>query len=282
MDYQVLENDICLKIKNFNLEDTLDCGQAFRWEKNDKEVFRGVVENKYLEIFQSGDNIIFKNTTEKDFLNFWKDYFDLDTDYEKIKKIITKDSIIKKACTYAGGIKILRQYPWEMICSFIISQNNNIPRIKGIITRLCEAFGTEIKPNIYSFPTAEKIASLKLEDLDFLRAGFRAKYILDAAQKVASNQVDIKAIYNMDIEKAREMLKTIKGIGPKVAECILLFGFYRIEAFPIDVWIKRSLEYFYKDGFPEFSKPYGGIAQQYIFHYIRTCKDAIPEEYRKK
>ncbi len=286
MDFNVEGNDIVVNINDYHLEYTLDCGQSFRWKKiveNDREVFYGIVDNHSLKIYQDGNKIVFKDTNLEVFKDVWLDYFDFNTDYDYIKQTIIQDSIIKKACEYAGGIRILKQRPWEMICSFIISQNNNIPRIKVIIERLCERYGDKLKCGGYSFPDANTLASIKLEELLEIKAGFRTKYILDAANKLSSGFIDIEYIKSADIDEARSQLMQIKGVGPKVAECVLLFGFYRLEAFPIDVWIKRALDYYYpEDGFPEYAKPYGGVAQQYIFHYIRTCKDAIPKEYRKK
>ena len=142
-----------------------------------------------------------------------------------------------KACKFASGIRLLRQDSWEVLCSFIISQNNNIPRIKGIISRLCEHY--------QGFPTPQELANENIDSLSFLRAGFRAKYILDASRLVASGELDLDKVAIMPIDDARKALMTIKGVGPKVAECALLFGMYRTEAFPIDVWIKRVLEEYY-------------------------------------
>ncbi len=259
MDYKVSENNIIIKKQDFSLDDTLDCGQAFRWTKTDKG-YSGYFYNNYLELEEMEDTIILKNTTEKDFNDIWVEYFDLNTDYSVLKKMFSEDETLNKACKY--GIRILKQNSWEMVCSFIISQNNNIPRIKKIISRMCEHYG--------GFPTAQQLAEETVESIDFLKTGFRAKYIIDASQKVASGELDLSAVSKMDIEDARKELMTVKGIGPKVADCVLLFGMYRIEAFPKDVWIKRAMEEYYPQGFPEYLKQYQGIAQQYLFHYIRN------------
>lgn len=282
MNYKSQNGDLIVNLPDFSLSDTLDCGQCFRFEPLEDGSFHGVAKGRPLTVKQENDNIIFFKTSEQDFEDVWLEYFDLNTDYNQIKEFLSEDETIKKACSYAGGIRILKQDPWEALCTFIISQNNNIPRIKGIVSRLCENFGEKLSCGCFSFPPAEKLACLYPEDLAPLRSGFRAKYIIDAAQKIASGQIDLPKIQSMPIEQARKLLMTIKGVGPKVAECSLLFGFYKTEAFPIDVWMKRALTYYYKDGFPEKFRKYGGIAQQYIFHYIRTCKDAIPDEYRKK
>ena len=169
---------------------------------------------------------------------------------------------------------MLNQEPWETLCSFIISQNNNIKRIKGIISRLCENFG-ENKGGFYTFPTAEKIAALTLEDLSVLRSGFRAKYILDAAKKVSSGEVELKKLKDAPTDGARDELMKITGVGPKVADCVLLFGLEHADAFPKDVWIKRAMQVLFDGELPECAKPYAGITQQYIFLYARETKLAI-------
>jgi len=256
----------------FNLADTLDCGQCFRWETDDNLTFKGFYKSNFLKVTALSDTEIFFHDTDLDTFNgVWRDFFDLDTDYDGFQKVFKKDKTLKKACDFAGGIRILKQEPWETLCSFIISQNNNIPRIKGIIARLCENFGEKCE-NGFLFPAAEVIAKLTVEDLAPLRSGFRAKYILDAARKVALGEIVLSDIYTMPIDEARKTLMSIKGVGPKVAECALLFGFYRLEAFPVDTWIKKVLSEYYPDGFPEYAKKYGGIAQQYLFHYIRNLK----------
>lgn len=284
MKLRQVGNDLHITDTNLNLGQTFDCGQCFRWLPDSEfaDTFHGIAYGRQLTISKKNDEIIFFNTDTDIFNSLWKKYFDFDTDYDFIKKLLSKDSTMKKACKYADGIHILQQEPWETVCTFIISQNNNIPRIRGIVTRLCESFGNKISDNCYSFPSAETVSKLTADDLSVLRAGFRTKYIMDAATKIADGEINIDGLYTKPLDEARKELRTICGIGPKVADCILLFAFHRIDAFPIDVWIARALDYYYKDGFPEFAKPYGGIAQQYIFHYIRTCKQAIPDEYKKK
>ncbi len=263
-EYRVENDDIVAKIADFDLDETLDCGQAFRWEKLSDNCYRGEAYNTPLTIADEGEGLFrFKNTTEPQFLSVWRNYFDLDSDYGDIKSRISADETMRKACEYAGGIRLLRQDAWEALCSFIISQNNNIPRIKGIIHRLCEHFG--------GFPTAEALSSCTPDDLAFLRAGFRAKYIVDAAKKVAAGEVSLDRVRNAPIEDARKELMTIIGVGPKVAECALLYGMYRVEAFPVDVWIKRVMAKYYPSGLPECCIGIQGIAQQYLFHYMRTA-----------
>ena len=249
----------------FNLGLTLDCGQAFRWEEIDGK-WHGVAFGKPLIIEQIENKIIF-DCDEKDFNEIWKNYFDFDCDYEKIVNGYD-DKYLKEAVQQFNGIRILRQEPWEALCSFIISANNNIPRIKGIVERLCENFGNG-ESGRKTFPSAEALAKLTVEDLAPIRSGFRAKYIIDAAKKVADGTVDFKAIEERPIEFGREELQKIKGVGAKVAECALLYGFHKIEAFPVDVWVKRIMAEMYPDGLPDCTKGTEGIAQQYLFHYRR-------------
>ncbi len=273
--YPKIENTasgvIISNLGRFSLADTLDCGQAFRWQR-DNNRWSCIVAERYIQTEQLGDDsFIIYNQTADDVMEFWGDYFDIFRDYESIMKKITANSIIKDAVDFCGGIRILRQPEWETLCSFIISQNNNIPRIKGIIERLCTEFG-EKTPNGFTFPSAAKLAGLTPEDLSPIRAGFRAKYIIDAAQKVASNDVDFEKIHNLQLDDAREELKKIKGVGNKVADCALLFGFGIINAFPQDVWIKRAMNTLFGGVLPKEAEEHAGIAQQIIFHYARMTK----------
>lgn len=269
MDYSVKNNDIIVYEKDFDLDETLDCGQAFRWKKIDrgyKSTYEGSFLNENLTVSQISDNIfMFHDVSEDDFLEKWVDYFDFGTDYSELKKQFSEDETLAKACAFAGGIRLLRQNSWECLISFIISQNNNIPRIKGIIDRLCVHYD--------EFPTPSEMAEETPDSLSFLRSGFRAKYLCDAVSCVNSGKVDLNAVSSAPIEEARAVLKKIKGVGPKVAECVLLFGMYRKEAFPVDVWIKRVLAHYYPNGFPEFLNENAGIAQQYLFHYIRNLNE---------
>ena len=257
-------------IAEIDLAQTLNCGQAFRWEEQDGK-WQGVAFGRFLELEIKDSVIILYNTTEEDFNNIWCDYFDLERDYGKIITEISTNEILKTASDYGKGIRVLNQEPWETLCSFIISQNNNIKRIKGIIARLCENFGEDMG-GYYSFPTAQKIASLTLEDLSVLRSGFRAKYILDAATKVANGEVNLEILKELSVEEARNELMKIKGVGPKVADCALLFSHRHISAFPKDVWIKRAMEVLFGGELPKEAEKYAGIVQQYIFFYARETK----------
>lgn len=265
-------NIILSDISCFNVGLSVDCGQAFRWTKKEDGSFHGVIFKRGVDIIQKENEIIFKNTDEKTFNEVFVPYFDLNRDYEKICSGFD-DKYLKEACKEYRGIRILRQEPWETLCSFIISQNNNIPRIKGIIERLCASFGDDLGNGDFSFPSAEAVSKLSQEDLAPLRAGFRNKYILDAAAKCFSGEVSLEKIKTMPIEEARQELMKIKGVGPKVAECTLLYGFGRVEAFPIDVWVKRILSELYEDGLPKCTKGVEGIAQQYLFHWRRNLEN---------
>ena len=266
-------NNLIIKnIECFNIALSLDCGQAFRWRVENDNIWSGVVKNKYLKIKQNENNIIFYDTTEEDFNLIWKEYFDLERDYASILNSYDDKSLIS-ACEAYRGIRILKQDEWEAICSFIISANNNIPRIKGIIERLCENFGARVGES-FSFPTPEKLAELEVDDLGVIRSGFRAKYILDAARKISTKEVDIEEIKNMSFEEAKQELLKIKGVGEKVAQCALLYGFGRLEAFPQDVWVKRIVSELYPDGLPQCIKGTEGIAQQYLFHWRRNLDNS--------
>lgn len=270
MDIKFENEKIYIKnAKNFDLTQTLDCGQAFRWSQNDDGVWSGIAFGKYIELYEEDGNIIINGADKNDFQNVWYNYFDLDRDYGQIINEVSTHPTVAKAAAFCSGIRLLNQEPWEALCSFIISQNNNIPRIKGIVERLCENFGQKIEGG-YTFPCAETVAKLTIDDLSVIRSGFRAKYILDAALKVASGEIDLEALKDTDYDTAREKIMTVKGVGPKVADCVLLYGLSHKNAFPRDVWINRALEQLFDGKIPDCVGNYGGIVQQYIFHYIRN------------
>ena len=165
---------------------------------------------------------------------------------------------------------MLRQQPWEALCTFIISQNNNIPRITGIVGRMCAAFGRPLGGGWHAFPTPEAIAALAPDALAPLRAGFRARYLVDAARRVVSGEVDLEALGTLPLDEAQAMLTRITGVGVKVAACTLLYGCGRVECVPVDVWMRRVLDRLYPGGIPACTYGYEGIAQQYLFHCART------------
>ncbi len=265
-----IENEIRIRNSCFDLARTLDCGQAFRWVQTGENEWHGVAFSRPLTLKQIGDEIIFSGATEQDFENIWRPYFDLDRDYGNLCKRLKADPHLKRAVEECGGIRVLRQEPWEAICSFIISANNNIPRIKGIIDRLCRLLGEHLGGDDYSFPAPEKIVEAGVEGLAPIRAGFRAKYLVDAAEKVSEGEIDFDKICSSSLEEGRDELIKIKGVGEKVAQCALLYGFGKADAFPVDVWVKRIMAEMYPDGLPECTNGVRGIAQQYLFHWRRT------------
>lgn len=276
MNYKITKRGAEIKLSDsFDLKHTFNCGQCFRWNENSDGSYDGIVYNKKCRIYKDNDIIIIDRCTEEDFLKLWKSYFDFENDYNKIRKeIVSLSPSLECAVNSIDGIRILNQDSWEALCSFIISQNNNIPRIKGIVSRLCEAFGEKCGNN-YTFPSAEKISKLTVEDLEPLRSGFRAKYIIDAAQKVADKRVNLDKMKTAPIDECRKELMTITGVGTKVAECTLLYGLHRLEAFPIDVWMKKALATLFNKVSVEQLGKYAGIAQQYIFHYSRLNPELL-------
>lgn len=271
------QNHISLKnVANFDLSQTFDCGQCFRWKKvNEDNKYHGIVKGKVIAVSQNKDRIIFENISLSEFEGFWFDYFDLGTDYKKIGENLANISpVVAEAYNKYKGIRILKQDPWETLCSFIISQNNNIPRIKKIISSLCSLFGDNISGD-FSFPSAEKIAPLNLNDLSPIKSGFRAKYILDAAIKVANKEIDFDALSAMPTDNARSSLMKIKGVGPKVADCVLLYGLHRLDVCPMDVWMKKVMKSFFGNKSPKIFGKYAGIAQQYLYHYSRTNPETL-------
>ncbi len=263
----------------FDTAAVFDCGQAFRFLpiENTKHTceYAGVAFGKYISVAQDGSTVTVYGTDEEDFYSLWVPYLGLDFDIMGARNDILSRSdnpALAQAVEYGRGIRILRQDKWETLCSFIISQNNNIPRIRGLIDRISRELGNEIANEIYSFPTPEAIADAGVDALREMKFGFRAPYIIDAAQKAASGQLDLNAVANAPTTaEAAQMLMTVKGVGPKVAACTLLFGFDRTDAFPVDVWVKRVIEKYFEPPFDAAALgPYAGLAQQYLFYYERS------------
>lgn len=262
-------------VQDLVLSQTLDCGQCFRWEAQPDGSFSGQVFGGTAQVRLKQGTLYITDTAcrpgaEQAQAARWRRYFDLELDYGKIRASLSRlHPVLKAATDYAPGIRILRQEPWEALCSFILSQNSHIPRIKGMIHRLCALFG-EQNGGAHTFPRPEALALCTVEDLTPIRSGFRAKYLLDAAQKVAGGQIDLQAVSVMELEQARQVCMQIRGVGPKVADCTLLYGMHRLECFPMDVWMKRAMETLLPGMHPSDFGEYAGIAQQYIFHYSRT------------
>jgi len=262
--------EFLIKTDYFNPKLTLTGGQAFRWRQIENNRYLGIANNHVIEIQVNADSI--KLFTKDKNKTFWLEYFGTNIDYKQVIQDFSADKTLREACLYAHGLRLLKQEPFETLISFIISQNNNIKRITGIIDRLCCNFGKKIYGEYYGFPSAEVLASLDETDLAPLRAGFRAKYILDAARKVYDGNVHLNSLYEMNADNARKELMKIKGVGEKVADCVLLFAYGKGDVFPKDVHIKRVLSEFYPDGLPDCIKGNEGLAQQYLFEYIRNRK----------
>ena len=264
-------------IKDLDLKETLDCGQCFRWKERDDGSFVGVVHGRIAAASMDGDRLILDGAVEDD-RDMWSDYFDLSIDYSDIKeKLSTLHPVMAEAARFAPGIRILRQKPFEALISFIISQNNNIKRIAGIVDRLCENFGEPIGGGMYAFPTAERLAALEPDDLAPIRAGFRHRYIIDAARRVNSGDIDLEILREMPYAAAQKELMRITGVGVKVADCVLLYGLHRLDSFPLDVWMKRAMAVLFDGMDPKVFGEYAGIAQQYIFHYSRMNSSLFDE-----
>lgn len=282
LDYIEIEN-----VRGFSVAKTFDCGQCFRFERvegSPHEVeFSGVAFGRFLSFGQDGDILTIYNCTKDFFEEKLFSYLGLCDDYEAIRRDILSRcpaEYMRSVSEYGEGIRILRQEKWETLCSFIISQNNNIPRIKKIIRALSEKCGERIDcaelhehgagAAEYSFPTPEAVMALGIIGLRELKVGFRASYIFDAAEKVASGELDLDKISELPFDDCAASLMKIKGVGMKVASCTALFCMEKFDAFPIDVWIRRVLEEkFPKDFDPKSLGEYAGIAQQYMFYGAR-------------
>ncbi len=275
------------ELECFDVAAVFDCGQAFRFlpvenSAHDCE-YGGAAFGRYITVAQDGSTVTVYGAEEEDFYNIWVPYLGLDFDIEGARRDILARSdnpALAEAVEYGKGIRILRQEKWETLCSFIISQNNNIPRIRGLIGTLSKNLGTKIEStdelaersgDIYSFPTPEAVMNAGADALRGMKFGFRAPYIFDAASKVASGELDLEAVASAKTTaEAADMLMTVKGVGPKVAACTLLFGFDRTDAFPVDVWVKRVIEKYFPAPFNAASLgAYAGLAQQYLFYYER-------------
>jgi len=260
-------------VPDFDLVKIFECGQCFRWNADENGVYTGVARGRAACLRHERGSVFISGTTE-DFETVWRDYFDLDRDYEEIRQKLCIDGFMTRATHYGAGIRILRQDSWEALCSFILSQCNNIRRIKKIIDALCREFGNRIEfggKDYYTFPSAEKLAPQNEENLAPLRCGYRAAYIIDAARAVAEGTLELDSLSDHSPEDAREALKKLRGVGDKVADCVVLFGLGKLDAFPLDVWMKRAVAEHYSQGFdPKVFSPFAGVAQQYIFYYVRS------------
>lgn len=275
MTVKELDNGVLVgELDCFDATQTFDCGQSFRFDIDGNKA-AGYAYGKRIEFIQiSKTELFITPCTLSEFENVWKKYLSLDCDYSEIRSEMSRrradDTHLAAAMESGKGIRILRQEPWETLCSFIVSQNNNIPRIKKIIHAMCRA-GAEISGGSETdFPAPKTLIKMGKDGLFALKTGFRAAYLYDAACKVDSGEIDLDAIKSMPTEKAAQELCKIKGVGPKVAACALLFGFEKHDCFPIDVWVKRIMSEYYggEVSGSDFGE-YAGLAQQYLFYHRR-------------
>ncbi|TCK98819.1 N-glycosylase/DNA lyase [Natranaerovirga hydrolytica] len=278
-------NNVIIKdLEHFNIMQTLECGQCFRFYKIEDLDYLIIAFGRILRIQQEDNQITLYNTTMNEFNKIWREYLDLNNDYECIKETLLKNNQdLHQAIKSKWGIHILKQDTWETLISFIISQNKHITHIKKVIEIISLAYGDKIGSyngiDYYSFPTPEQLAIATDEGLRACKTGFRAPYILDASQKVVKGEIDIQQIKKITTDEARKKLISIKGVGNKIADCVLLYGLGRTETFPTDVWIKRIVENMYLkqesklEAIQEFAAKqfgdYAGYAQQYLFYYGR-------------
>lgn len=284
MQIRYTQNSMIISgLEHFCVEQCLCCGQAFRW-KSEGNGFRGVALGRAVYAEQDGDVLKLRGVDEISGTDFLR-YFDLERDYGAIKRSYADDPFLSEGMTYAQGIRVLRQPPFETLISFIISQNNNVKRISGIIERLCQRYGKPLGGGCFDFPEPEALACLCDDELVNCGAGYRASYISGAAGMVRDG-FDLGAVAKMPYKEARQKLQELPGVGPKVADCVALYSLGFTEAFPADVWMKRVLRCVY--GFSgsdakmrefvdsKFGKN-AGLAQQYLFHYARNNKCMLPE-----
>ena len=278
-------------MKSFELDHIFECGQCFRWNEEEDESYTGIIKYGILNVRKENQNIVFRGKLTKDIKDVVEEYFDFSTDYEFIKEKLSKiDNNMKTSVEYGYGIRILKQDLWECIISFIISANNNIPRIKGIIDRMSKKCGKRIEfegKEYFLFPTVEELAKLSVEDLRNLGLGFRDKRIYNTTKMILEKEVDLMYLENIDDTiKIREELLKLDGVGPKVADCILLFSLKRFDGFPIDVWVRRVMNDLYIKSADEnkvdkkqlnrlAEEKFGnisGLAQQYLFYWRRELE----------
>lgn len=310
MDYKSVkfhDNYIVIEeVKNFKLKHIFECGQIFRFEEIAEGHYIVIAFGKLIEVKEEGANIIIYNATEEEVNEIWIKYFDLDRDYSEIKQELSKDPLLKQSIEFGYGVRVLNQDPFEMLISFIISARNNIPSIKKTVNKISNKWGKEIiykEKTYYAFPSINEIKDATLEEIQETGASFRSKYILDTIKNVyASDKViddsnldkknsylkyNLDYIKNLNDDECHEALQEFKGVGAKVADCIMLFSMGKTSAFPVDVWVKRAMIHFYGAensslnkirifGRKQFGK-LSGFAQQYLFYYARENKIEIED-----
>ena len=258
---------------DFNIRKIAESGQCFRLNENADGGYTLVAKRRALRLWDTAEGCQI-DCTQREFDAVWRDYFDMGTDYAAIRaQVDSSDVFLVRACGFGAGIRMLRQDPWEMLVSFIISQRKNIPAIKYCVEALCSRYGEPIESDgerYFAFPSADRLAALDAAHFLACSLGYRAKYVLSAARMIASGALDISLIATLDDAKLFEALLTVSGVGEKVANCVMLFGYHRLDRFPRDVWINRIEAQEYGGAFPTARYPdTAGILQQYIFYYAR-------------
>lgn len=271
MRYKITEKTVVFEgVTDLDLEATFNCGQCFRWDKKG-DGWHSVAGGYYIYMYMKGDTLYAESPSAEnmeEFAKFIIHYMSLDVDYAALKKQFSQDEVMKKAIEFAPGIRVLNQPFFETLLTFIISRNNNIPRIKKIVDAMAQTYGTKVC-DMYAFPTARQLKGVTVEQYSLLKMGFRSKYIFDAVEKTLSGEIDGEMIKSMLYEDAKKYIMKVKGVGPKVADCVLLFSCEKQESFPKDVWINRAMRQMFPGGLPDCIKGKEGIAQQYIFQYAR-------------
>ena len=265
-----------VQLDNFDLGRIADSGQCFRMNPLTKDTYRVIAMDRLLDITDLGGGSFDFACKDEDFENIWRDYFDLSVDYgQYISSIPKSDEYLSRAAAYGSGIRILKQEPFETLITFIISQRKNIPAIKSSVEKLCRLCGkkieTQTKEEIFSFPTPELIADLSPDELSSCSLGYRASYVHDAAAAVRDGAFDMQSSRLLSDDELFGALLNLRGVGKKVANCVMLFAYHRIAVFPIDVWIQRILDSHYSGSFPiENYRGFAGVMQQYLFFYARS------------
>ena len=271
---QITEHETYIEIRSesrFSARQTFTCGQCFRWQEQPDGSWRGIVRGRAAHVWDDGGALCITGTRAQ-FDALWRSYFDCDTDYASICRSFAVDEFTAAAAEFGAGIRILNQEPWEALCTFLISQCNNIPRITAIVQRLCAGWGEPVSfegETLHAFPTPEALAGLSPDDLAPLRAGYRAPYLIAAAQAAVSGALSFDALRAMSTEEARRSIMQLRGVGRKVADCFLLFGLHKMDAFPVDTWMKKAAAYYSGDMKRFIDSPFAGVYQQYFFYYVR-------------
>ena len=259
-------------IENFDLRQIAESGQCFRMAMQDGNTARVVSDNKILRVTNTGNGEFEFSCTDEEFDNIWYKYFDLGSTYaDYIYSIDPEDDFLQRAAAYGSGIRILRQEPFETLISFIISQRKNIPAIQASVEKLCRCCGEKITEDIYAFPAPEAIAGLSDDELYDCSLGYRVPYVRETAGRIAAGETDLETLRECDDDELFDRLLSFHGVGKKVANCVMLFAYHRIAAFPVDVWISRVEDKYYNGRFPVERYPgYAGVMQQYMFFYGRN------------